>query len=152
MMAILPPDPAVAQFIKPTLDTPFHVDYAWWDKHGLDINVKLVSHLCHEHREAYAGQPVGDKIDWIDWATGAVTRVDGLQYVITTHCSRQPGYLLQAPTLLEAVFRAFLSNANQPLTPRKLASMVGHRPEQVLRVLSGRTVRLGLRPMIRARL
>ena len=150
-MAVLPPNPALAQFIKPTLDTPFHIDFGWWDKQGLDVNVKLVSHLCPEHREAFAGQPVGDKIDWVDWETGEVRPVDGLQYVITTHCSQQPGYVLQAPTLIEAIFRAFLSNANQPLTPRKLAPMVGHLPEQVLRVLAGRTVRLGLRPMVKGR-
>lgn len=150
-MAVLPPNPALAQFIKPTLDTPFHIDFDWWDKQGLDVNVKLISHLCPEHREAYAGQPVGDMIDWIDWQTGEVRPVDGLQYVITTHCSRQPGYVMRAPTLIEAVFRAFLSNANQPLTPRKLAPMVGHLPEQVLRVLGGRTVRLGLRPMVKGR-
>ena len=148
-MAVLPPDPALAQFIKPTLDTPFHIDYAWWEKQGLDVNVKLVSHLCPEHREAFSGQSMDEKIDWIDWATGEVTRVDGLQYVITSHCSKQPGYLLQAPTLIEGIFRALLVNANKPLTPRRLAPMVGHQPDQVLRVLASRTVRLGLRPILK---
>lgn len=148
-MAILPPDPALTHFIKPNLDTPFHIDYTWWERQGLDLNVKLLSHLCPEHREAYSGQQVGDKIDWIDWDTGEVRPVDGLQYVITTHCSKQTGYIVQAPTLIEAIFRAFLSNANQPLTPRALAPLVGHRPEQILRVLSGRRVQLGIRPMIK---
>ncbi len=95
------------------------------------------------------GKTMEDQIDWIDWDTGEVTRVDGLQYVITTHCSKQPGYLLQAPTLVEAIFRAFLANANQPLSARKLAPMVGHQPDQVLRLLSSRTVRLGLRPVLK---
>jgi hypothetical protein len=149
MMATLPPNPALTRFIKPTLDTPFYVDYGWWEQRGLDLNIKLLSHLCPEHREAYAGQTVGDKIDWIDWDTGAVRPVDGLQYVITTHCSKQPGYVVQAPTLIEAIFRAFLSNANQPLTPRALAPLVGHRPEQILRVLAGRNVQLGLRPLLK---
>ncbi len=40
--------------------------------------------------------------------------------MITTHCSKEPGYLMQAPTLIEAIFRAFLANANQP-SARKLA-------------------------------
>ncbi len=150
-MVTLPPNPALTQFMKPTLDTPFHIDYSWWDDSGLDLNVKLASHLCPEHREAYAGQTVGDKIDWVDWATGEVHPVDGLQYIITTHCSKQAGYVVQAPTLIEAVFRAFLANANQPLTPRALAPLVGHRPEQILRVLAGHTVRLGLRPLLKQR-
>jgi len=148
-MVTLPPDPALTGFIKPNLETPFHIDYDWWEQQGLDLNVKLVSHLCPEHRDAYVGQPVGDKIDWLDWETGEVRPVDGLQYIITTHCSKEPGYVLQAPTILEAVFRAFLSASNQPMSSRALASLIGQRPEQVLRVLAGRRVRLGLRPLLR---
>jgi hypothetical protein len=149
MMGTLPPNPALTRFIKPTLDTPFYIDFSWWEKQGLELNIKLIAHLCPEHREAYSGQSVGDKIDWIDWDTGAVQRVDGLQYIITTHCSKQPGYIVQAPTLVEAVFRAFLSNTNQPLTPRALAPLVGHRPEQILRVLGSRNVQLGVRPLLK---
>jgi hypothetical protein len=147
-MVTLPPDPALARFIKPTLDTLFYIDYGWWEKEGLDPNIKLMSHLCPDHREAFSGQRIGDKIDWLDWATGEIKQVDGLQYVITTHCSKQPGYVMQAPTLIEAVFRALLSNANAPLSPRKLSTMVGHPPDHILRVLSGRRVRLGLRPFL----
>ncbi|MGC9394610.1 MAG: hypothetical protein ACP5J4_07110 [Anaerolineae bacterium] len=147
-MPTLPPVPALARFIKPTLDTPFHIDYNWWAEQGLDLNVQLLQHLSPELREVYAGQPLGDKIDLIDWETGEVRQVEGLQYLIATRCSKDPSYVLQAPTLLEAIFRVFLSNGNRPLTPRALAPLVGHTSEQVLRVLSGRTVRKGLRPVI----
>jgi hypothetical protein len=148
-MVNLPPDPALAQFIKPNLDTLFHIDYGWWEKKGLDPNIKLLTHLCPEHREAFSGQRVGDKIDWLDWETGQIKQVDGLQYVITTHCSKEPGYVMRAPTLVEAIFRALLSNANAPLSSRMLSTMVGHPAEQILKVLSGRRVRLGLRPFLR---
>lgn len=147
-MATLPPDPTLTHFIKPTLDTPFHIDFSWWEEQNLDLNVKLVSHLCPQHREAYSGQQLPETIDWIDWETGEVRTVEGLQYIITTHCSREPGYIRQAPTLIEAVFRVFLSNGNQPLTARDLSALVGYTPEQILRVLSGRRVRLGLRPVL----
>jgi len=147
-MPTLPPVPALARFIKPTLDTPFHIDYNWWAEQGLDLNVQLLQHLSPELREVYTGQRLGDKIDLIDWDTGEVRQVEGLQYLIETRCSKEPGYIMQAPTLLEAIFRAFLSSGNRPLTPRALAPLVGHTSEQVLRVLSGRTVRKGLRPVI----
>lgn len=150
-MVNLPPIPELAQFIKPTLDTPFHVDFEWWTKRGLDLNVELMAHLCHEHRAAYSGQRVSEKIDWIDWETCEVRQVDGLQYIISKHCSHQPDYIQQAPTLLEAIFRVFLSNGNQPLSPRQLAAFVAQMPEQVLRVLSGPEVRKGLRPILRER-
>jgi hypothetical protein len=147
-MPTLPPVPALARFIKPTLDTPFHIDYNWWDEHGLDLNVQLLQHLSPDLREVYTGQRIGEKIDLIDWATGEVRQVEGLQYLITTRCSKEPGYVMQAPTLLEAIFRAFLSNGNHPLTPRALASLVGHPAERVLRVLAGKIVRKGLRPVM----
>jgi len=147
-MSILPPDPSLAGFIKPTLDTPFHIDYEWWARQGLDLNVQLQAHLCAEHREAYAGQRLGEKIDWVDLETCQVNQVDGLQYVITTHCSKEPGYLLQAPTLLEGVFRVFLSNGNRPISPRMMAPLIGQRPEQILRVLVGRSSPKGLRPVL----
>ena len=139
-------DPKLMQFIKPTLDTPFHIDYAWWERQGLDMNMKLVSHLCPEHREAYVGEPLDDKIDWVDWETGEVRQVDGLQYVITTHCSNQPGYVADAPTIIESVFRAFLANGNKPLSPKALAPLINQPADRVLRVLAGRQVRLGIRP------
>ncbi|MFN2109041.1 MAG: hypothetical protein ACK2UI_05225 [Anaerolineae bacterium] len=147
-MPTLPPVPALARFIKPTLDTPFHIDYNWWAEQGLDLNVQLLQHLSPELREVYSGQSLEDKIDLIDWETGEVRQVEGLQYLIATRCSKDPGYVMQAPTLLEAIFRVFLSNGNHPLTPRALAPLVGHTSEQVLRVLSGRIVRKGLRPVI----
>jgi hypothetical protein len=147
-MSTFPPVPALARFVKPTLDTPFHIDYSWWDEQGLDFNIQLLQHLSPELREVYTGQRIGEKIDLIDWDTGEVRQVEGLQYLITTRCSKEPGYILRAPTLLEAIFRAFLSNGNHPLSPRALAPLVGHPSEQVLRVLSGATVRKGLRPVI----
>lgn len=147
-MPTLPPIPALARFIKPTLDTPFHIDYSWWDEQGLDLNVQLQQHLTSDLREAYAGQRIGEKIDLVDWATGEVRQVEGLQYLITTRCSKEPGYILQAPTLIEAIFRAFLSNGNHPLTPRALAPLVGHPSEYVLRMLAGQIVRKGLRPVM----
>lgn len=149
-MGNMVPNLAVSHFIKPTVDTPFHIDFSWWEKQGLDLNVKLMGHLCYEHRQAYAGRTIDDKMDWVDWETGEVQQVDGLQYIITTHCSRESDYIKQASTLMESVFRAFLSNANQPLSPRQLEPLVGHHADQVLRLLSGKQVRLGLRPVMNA--
>ncbi|MBN1488017.1 MAG: hypothetical protein JW981_10270 [Anaerolineae bacterium] len=146
-MATLPANPALIRFMKPTLDTPFHIDYAWWEKQGIDVNVELLAHLCPEHREAYQGQNVSEKIDWVDWDTGEVRQIEGLQYIITTHCSQQPGYVTDASTVLEAVFRVFLSNGNHPLTSNQLAALVGNDPDRILHILSGK-VHKGLRPVL----
>ncbi|MEA3308822.1 MAG: hypothetical protein U9Q70_04835 [Chloroflexota bacterium] len=145
-MAALVPDFKLMHFIKPTVETPFHIDYSWWDKQGLDVNVELFTHLCPVHREAYRGQKGSEEIDWIDWITGEVQRVAGFQYVITTHCSQEPQYIARAATLLEAIFRVFLANGNIALTPEQLSAEVGRPAEQILRVLAGRKVQKGLRP------
>lgn len=149
-MGTMVPNLAVSHFIKPTIDTPFHVDFSWWTKQGLDLNIKLMGHLCYEHRQAYSGRTLSDKMDWVDWDTCEVQQVDGLRYIITTHCSKESGYVMQASTLIESIFRVFLSNANQPLSSRELAPLVGHREVQILRLLSGKRVRLGLRPVMNA--
>lgn len=146
-MVTLPPNPVLTGFIKPTLDTPFHIDFLWWQKQGLDFNVELLSHLCAEHRAAYSGQALNEKIDWIDWTTGEVKQVEGLHYVISRHCSKQPGYVRETSTLLAAVFRVFLTNENQPQTARQLALQVSYPDTQILRVLAGRQVNKGLRPV-----
>ncbi len=147
-MTTLPPDPTLARFVKPTIDTLFHIDYSWWEQQELDLNVQLLAHLSPELREAYAGQQVGEKIDLIDWDTGEIQQVEGLQYIIATRCSQEPGYIMQAPTLIEAVFRVFLSNGNQPLSPRSLSPLVGQQPEKILRLLGGHRVWKGIRPVL----
>ncbi|MGC9400422.1 MAG: hypothetical protein ACP5HM_14975 [Anaerolineae bacterium] len=147
-MATLPANLNFTHFIKPTIETPFHIDYGWWERRGLDINIELLSHLCAEHKEAYRGQKVGEQIDWIDWKTGEVRQVDGLQYIISVHCSKQPNYISGASTLVESIFRVFLSNGNEPLTPYQLSMQVGYQPEEILRVLSGPRAQKGLRPVL----
>ncbi len=148
-MATLPPVSAVSGFIKPTLDTPFHIDYSWWQSGKYDLRVELLKHMCPEHQALYR-QQTGVTVDWIDWETGEVRQVDGAHYIITKHCSQQPGYITQGGTLLEMIFRVFLSNGNQPLSAREISALVGQPPEQVLSVISQQGSKYkGLRPAAR---
>ncbi len=140
--------PRHLSLIKPTLDTPFHISLEWWERTGRDLRVELRSHLCPEHRAVYAEHFATEQIDWIDPKTGEVTRVDGLHHVIREHCSRQPGYISDQISLVDAVFRVFLSNGNVPLSPRELADVVGRPAETILRTLSGQMVYKGLRPVL----
>ncbi len=139
---------SLRQLVKPTIDTPFHIDYDWWERKGLDIGVELRSHLCQEHREAF-GQDLAaeEEIDWIDQRTGEVRRVNGLQHVLSTHCSKQPDYIRDSLPLIDAVFRVFLAQGNRPLTPEELGGITGRYPERILRTLGGRRVYKGIRPV-----
>ena len=139
---------ALPTLVKPTLDTPFHIDYGWWERKGLRIGVELRSHLCQEHRKIFSQDfDADEKIDWVDEKTGEVRRVNGLQHVMSVHCSKQPDYISQNLSLVDAVFRVFLARGNKPLTCRELGSVTGRLPEKILRTLSGRQVYKGIRPV-----
>jgi hypothetical protein len=134
------------KLVRPTLDTRYHIDFNWWNKSGRDLRVYLFSHLCDEHQTVYKDYTDTESIDWVDPDTAEVRQVDGLQHTLHMHCSQQPGYLTQHTTLVDAVFRVFLANSNQPVTVRELGVQLGKDPQMILRTLSGAQVYKGLRP------
>ncbi len=137
------PDPLT----KPALDTPFHIDYEWWQREDRELRVYLRSYLCPEHHAVFEGHPDVDEIDWIDEDTAEVTRVDGLQHILRIHCSMQPGFISPQTPLVDAIFRVFLTNNNKPLTPTELSIRVKRTPTLILKALSGLRVYKGLRPL-----
>jgi hypothetical protein len=143
------PVPALkpSRFIKPTLDTPYHIDFGWWNRTDRDLRVYLKSHLCDLHREMYAETPADDQVDWVDPYTAEIKRVDGILYQLRSHCSQQPEYITDLTSVVDAIFRVFLVNNNQPMSPRELAERIGKDPELILKTISGKTVYKGLRPV-----
>ena len=137
-----------APLVKPTLETPFHIDFEWWERQGRDMRVYLRSYLCAEHRAVFEAHTDVEEIDWIDEETGEVTRVDGLQHVLRVHCSLQPDYIAPSTSLIDAIFRVFLSNNNKPLTSVELGARIRRDPAMILRALSGARVYKGLRPLV----
>ena len=59
----LPSSPMANRLIKPTLKTKFHVDFDWWERESREFRVYLTSHLCAEHRPAFAEQDGGEVVD-----------------------------------------------------------------------------------------
>lgn len=139
--------PAKIRQIKPTLDTPWHIDYKWWEKEGRDLRVYLRSHLCPEHQAIFQSHLNLQEMDWVDPDTGEVRRVDGFQHTLRTHCSQQPDYITSHTPLVDAIFRIFLANGNMPLSARELADRLGRNPETILQTLSGARIYKGLRPV-----
>ena len=133
--------------IKPTLQTPFHIDFDWWQKSERDWHVYLRSLLCPEHQEVFADVQEGEMIDWIDPKTAEVSPVDGIQHTLMTHCARRPEFVTEQTAMVEAVFRLFLTNENMPMTAEELGSLLNRPPTTILRTLSGPRVYKGLRPL-----
>ena len=133
--------------VKPTSKTPFHIDFEWWQKNERDWHVYLRSFLCPEHRELFADVKQGEMIDWIDPITAEVKPVDGIQHTIMSHCARRPEFVTEQTAMVEAVFRLFLTNDNQPMTAEELGEKLGRPPQTILRTLSGPRVYKGIRPL-----
>lgn len=137
-----------ASLLKPSLDTPFHIDFAWWQENDRNWRVYLRSLLCPEHQEAFAGEEAAQLLDVVDPATAEVRRVDGLQHILMTHCALQPEFLTNQTALVESIFRLLLANGNQPMTANELAQQLGRPAHTILRTISSGRVYRGIRPVV----
>ncbi len=138
-----------ARVLRPTLDTPFHIDFDWWQTHDRDWHLFLRQLLCPEHRDLLEREASkNETFDWVDPETAEVYRMDRLQYYITSHCARRPEFLEGRYSLVERVFRLLLAHGNTPMTPRQMAEYLGVSPMTLLRVLSSRRVYRGIRPVL----
>jgi len=134
--------------LRPTLDTLFHIDYAWWNKEDRDLRLYLRSHLCAEHRAQLAEADLeGDLIDWIDPLTAEVRPTDALVLLMRTHCARQADFIGEHIGIVDGAFRVFLTNDNQPLTSRQLAEQINREADTVLRTIGGKQIYQGIRPI-----
>jgi hypothetical protein len=137
----------MSDWIRPTVDTKFHIDGEWWEQEGHNFRVHLLSHLCSECQERYKNYQDADVVDWIDAETGEVSQVDGLWHSLRVCCSTKPEYINEMTPLTTAVFRTFLANGNVPLSPRDLEKQL-HRPAAtILRTIGGFRVYHGIKPV-----
>jgi hypothetical protein len=133
--------------LKPTVRTTFQIDFEWWKEGERDWHVYLRSLLCPTHQEALAGLEEGQKVDWVDENTAEVREVDGIQHALMSHCARQADFVTQQTALVEAVFRLFLVNGNQPMSAEDLSARLGRPANTILTTLAGPRVYKGLRPV-----
>ena len=139
-------EPKRFSLVKPTINTPFHIDFDWWKQSDNIWRVYLHDCLCAEHQAVFSDLKDDSWIDWVDEETAEVKRVDGLQHILMTHCARQPEFLTNNTTMVDAIFRAFLSNGNVPMTPNQLGAEIKRPAETILRTLAGPQIYRGLRP------
>ena len=133
--------------VRPTMETPFHIDFEWWKQSERDWHVYLHSLMCVEHQEKLADLKEGELIDHVNPRTAEIKQVDGIQHTLLSHCVKQPDFLSGHTALVEAVFRLFLINDNTPMTVEELGEKLGRPPVTILRTLSGPRIYKGLRPV-----
>ena len=135
------------KWVKPTEDTKFHIDRDWWEERGRNFRVYLLSHLCSDCQNRYKNYEEAELIDWIDADTGEVSQVDGLWHSLRICCSTKPDYISEATPITTAVFRTFLANGNEPLSPAELAEQLGRPAATILRSIGGLRVYHGIKPV-----
>lgn len=133
--------------VKPTTATRFHIDFEWWRKSDQDWRVYLQGLLCPEHRESFKDFNENVKVDFVDPETAEVQQVDGLQHILITHCARQENFYTSYTAVVDSIFRLFLANGNEPLTPVEMGTALGRPAPVILKVLSGPQVYRGIRPV-----
>ena len=137
----------MAKYIKPTLDTKFHIDFEWWQKTKQALKIDLSSHACAEVQEQYNDREQ-KMFDWIDPDTGQVFNIDLMWYLVHTHCSQQPDFIDSRMPLTTAIFCLFIANDNTPLTPVEIYERLQKKtPDLILRTIGGRNVYKGIRPV-----
>ncbi len=132
--------------VKPTLDTPFYIDFDWWQENDRDWRVYLRSLMCEEHQALFAEWDDEKMLDWVDPETAEVKVVNGLQHTLMTHCALAPSFLEERTAMVEAVFRTFLINGNKPMSSVELAEKLGRPANTILRTIAGMRVYRGIRP------
>ncbi|MCC7353172.1 MAG: hypothetical protein IT330_05380 [Anaerolineae bacterium] len=138
----------MGKWVKPTLNTKFHIDMDWWAESGKDFRIFLRSQLCPRCQERFASHVATEMVDWVDPETAEVKRTDALWQCLRTECANEPDYISERLPLVAAVFRVFLANDNKPLTPQELYQHIPWKlPETILRTLAGSQVYLGIRPL-----
>ncbi len=137
-----------SRWLRPSIDTRFHIDLDWWRKQNRDIRIFLSQSLCDECRPLYAETKDSGEVDWVDPETAEVRREDALWSALRSCCSTKPGYITPSTPIIDSIFLTFVANGNQPLSPRELYERLDKRPpEMILRMLTGGQVYLGIRPV-----
>lgn len=133
--------------VKPTTETPFHIDFDWWKLQEKNWHVYLIGYLCPEHQSVFENTNENASIDWVDPETAEVVSVEGLLHTLMTHCAKQTGFVTLNTSLVDSIFRILLAHGNNPLSTIQMGELTGRPAETILRTLAGTVIYKGIRPV-----
>jgi hypothetical protein len=134
-------------FVKPTINTPFHIDFDWWQETDSNWRVFLYSFLCEHHQEEFSDKNDTFVIDAVDPETAEIHSVDGLLHTLMTHCAQLEGFIPTNSPLVGQIFRKFLANGNTPLSSQQLSDLINRPAKTILITIGGYQVYKGIRPL-----
>jgi len=126
------------------INTPFHIDLAWWSLRGRSLRRFLAEILNEEEADLAPAAP----LDYIDPQTAEVFQLDPLWVKVLSTKARRSDYITPTTPLTNAVLRAFIESVNQPLTSVDLYRRLNRStPETILRVLRTARTEYGIVPV-----
>jgi hypothetical protein len=115
--------PVAEQAVEAAEEARYFIDQQWYDDRGLSFSAVAQSRLCYSC-SGKLGTFTEERYPVIDPKTKRVTfEFRKVPYaanplpIIRDCCSRSRDYVTPETPLLEAIFRVFLANGNQPMTP-----------------------------------
>ena len=133
--------------VKPTLETPYHIDFAWWRESDREWRVYLRTLLGPEKEELLDALQGDEMVDWVDQATAEVHQLEAIQYLLMMHFAEGEELSGEGTSLVEGLFRTFLRNGNEPMNAEQLGVALDRPANTILRTLSGARVYRGIRPV-----
>ena len=76
--------------LKPTLKTPFHVDFEWWRANDNNWHIAVNDMLCAEHQASFSDLLEDQVIDWVDPETAEIHSMAGMASVRSARPPRLP--------------------------------------------------------------
>jgi hypothetical protein len=138
----------MAKYVRPTLETKFHIDFGWWQRPGQNLSGYLQRHLCPQAKTLHPDYSPHQTFDWVNPDTGEVYPIDLAWHVIHTHCSQSPDFIDEHMSLTTVIFRLFIANNNTPLTVLEIHDKLKKKsPELILKTISGHQIYEGIRPI-----
>lgn len=132
---------------RPTENTRFHVDYAWFENQGVDVNVLIRKMLTPELQDKLAADAETAVFDYIDETTAEVRAENQVVRAVRTESATDPNFIGARIPIWEGAFRAFVLNGNNPLTALELAQILKRKPAEIVNTLGGRVIYNGVRPI-----
>jgi hypothetical protein len=122
---------AVAEPETETEPTRYYIDTGWYDQRNRSFRAMAQGRFCTAC-QAKVGESTQERVPTVDkkssrvvYETRDVRYGEQPMQVIRTCCSKQRNYITPETPVLEAVFRVFLANGNQPATIERVREQLG---------------------------
>ena len=122
---------AVAEPETETEPARYYIDTDWYEQNNRSFRVMAQGRFCAAC-QAKVGEATQERVPTVDKKSSRVVyETRDVRYgeqpmaVIRSCCSKQRNYITPETPLLEAVFRVFLANGNQPATVERVREQLG---------------------------